>query len=202
MVRQLPAATLLELEPSSFALILQKTVNAYYEKPPVKSMIEKEILEETRNLPPKYTVLFDKIAKVIEGISPGRYDGVPGYENLVSDLSGVIDVCISITDELGEESLQKTRDEDHQWITTYLVRSIKKILIRTKDNLYSFYCTSRASASSDMYRRVLQYFAKQVTDVLELYSLWSDIMGPKSPELEEILDRIGQKIYSSMECKL
>ena len=198
----MPATTLLEPETSSFILVVRRSIAAYHEKPGFISMMEREISKETENLSCKYSVFFDQISEIILRISPRRYEGISGHGNLILDLTDLIDVCINFTSILGEESLQKTEDEDSQWIVGYLVRSIRKILVRMRDNIYSFYSASRDSEDNNKYRRrLLTYIEKQMIDVLELYALWEDVMSSESMEPEEILDTIGQKLYSSVKSK-
>jgi hypothetical protein len=148
----LPATTLPELEMSSFILVVQRSIAAYHEKPDFISMIEREMSEEKKNLSHRYSVFFDKISKIISRISPERYEGVSGYRNLVLDLTDLIDTCIEFTNMVGKESFQKIEDEDFQLIVGYLVRSIRKILVRMKDNIYSFYFTSKDSEDSNKHR--------------------------------------------------
>lgn len=195
----MPSATLLDLEPSSIRRVVWRSMCAYNEEPDFVSLIEKEISEDAKKLPQRYLVFFEALMEIVERISPERYIGVSGFENLTKDLCDLIDVCMEITQELREESLQKTEDEDYRWIVSYLARSIRKILIIMKDNLISFYYTNKDSESWRMYQiRVLPYVAKQMIDVLELFALWSDAMGSRSLEIEEILDGIGQRLHASL----
>lgn len=185
-------------EPDYVGQYMKESISAALNdaNPHLISVIESEVSAEAEKLPPEYAHYFKEIASVLKRISPGRYEGYPGYKNLIFDLRDFIEGFIGITTVLQEDSITQRGDEQ-QWLVAYLARSIVKILTRVEDNLLSCYYSQNALGKSGYDpMRILSYVVGQILGVVELYHVWELILGG-GLEPEEILDRIGQKLYAS-----
>lgn len=197
--------TCLELTPDHVSQYMKEAISATLNDANLSliSMIESEISAEAKKLPQKYAHYFKEITSVLRRISPGRYKDDPGYENLVFDLRDFIDGWIGITTVLQEDSAGQIENEEQQWLVTYVVRSIVKILIRVKENLLScYYGRNALGKSREDHARVLSYVVEQILNVTELYHIWGSLLNSDELEPEEILDKIGQKLYASKNAVL
>lgn len=200
----MPSTTFSDPTPDCVGQYMKETMFApQCEKSNLVSVIESEISTEAENLPHEYSSSFKEIADILKRISPGRYEGSLGYRNLIIDLRELIDKWVRVTDVLGKDSIKRIKDEDQQWLVRYLVRCIIEILDKMKDNLFSYYYSNKGLGNYGQHRvKILSYLVEQVLDIVELYHLWDSISSPHCPEPEEILDRIGQKLYASENRKL
>lgn len=193
----------LECTPDSVGQYMKEAISATLNdaKPNLVSMIASEVSAEAKRLPPQYAHYFKEIASVLKRIAPGRYQGDPGYKNLIFDLRDFIDGWIGVTTVMGENSAQQLEDEE-QWLVMYLVHAIVKILTRVKDNLLSCYYSNNALGKSGHdHMEALSYVVGQILNVVELYHVWGSILGTEL-EPEEVLDTIGQKLYASKNAML
>ena len=172
--------TCLELTPDYVSQYMKEAISATLNDANLSliSMIESEVSAEAEKLPQKYAHYFKEIASVLGRISPGRYKGNPGYENLIFDLRDLIDDWIGVTTVLQEDSVGQLEDEEQQWLATYLARSIVKILTRVKDNILScYYSYSALGKFGEDHMKVLSYVVGQVLNVAELFQVWGSILS-------------------------
>ena len=185
--------TYLELTPDHIGQYMKEVISAPLNdaNPKVISVIASDVSADADRLPPEYAHYFKEITSVLNRISPQRYQGDPGFKNLIFDLRDFVDSWIGITTVMGESS---SPAEDEQWLVQYIIHTIVKILTRVKDNLLS--CYGRNALGMLKHMDVLSYTVGQILNVVELYHAWGLLLAG-ALEPEEFLDTIGRKLYAS-----
>lgn len=191
------SVTYLELTPDHIGQYMKEVISAPLNdaNPKVISVIASDVSANADKLPPEYAHYFKEIASVLNRISPQRYQGDPGFKNLIFDLRDFVDSWIGITTVMGEPF--SPAEDEEQWLVQYTIHTIVKILTRVKDNLLSCYYGRNALGTLKQdHMDVRSYTVGQILNVVELYHVWGLLLAG-ALEPEEFLDTIGQKLYAS-----